>query len=71
MDIVEGLWVLINLAIILIVLLVDPKNTASSIGSASILTGFESARSRQNFIYKFSAIIIVSFYILTIKLSLN
>lgn len=56
MDLLEGGWFLISFLIIAIVLLVDPKNSLTTSG--------------QQVIYKFSAILIGGFFILTLAISL-
>jgi protein translocase SecG subunit len=51
------------------VLLVDPKSSSMGSGNSSVLRAFSSPRSGQSFIYRFSAVLISSFFILTILLS--
>jgi protein translocase SecG subunit len=69
MGLLEGSWFLISFLIIAIVLLVDPKSSLSS--SSSVLGLFSSPSSGQQFIYKFSAILIGVFFILTLSISLG
>jgi protein translocase SecG subunit len=69
MDLLEGSWFLTSFLIIAIVLLVDPKSSLTSASSVSGL--FSSPSSGQQFIYKFSAILIVVFFILTLIISLG
>jgi protein translocase SecG subunit len=69
MDLLEGCWFLTSFLIIAIVLLVDPKSSLSS--SSSVLGLFSSPSSGQQFIYKFSAILIGVFFILTLSISLG
>ena len=69
MDLLEGSWFLTSFLIIAIVLLVDPKSSLSS--SSSVLGLFSSPSSGQQFIYKFSAILIGVFFILTLSISLG
>ena len=67
MDLLESIWFLISSLIIIIVLLVDPKSSLT--GSSNNILGF--TNSGGQFIYKFSAVLIVSFFMLTTVLSLN
>ena len=69
MDLLEAGWFLTSFLIIVIVLLIDPKS--SSISSSPVLGVFSSPSSGQKFIYKFSAILIVMFFILTLTISLG
>jgi|TARA_B110000902_G_scaffold231868_1_gene274452 protein translocase SecG subunit len=67
--VLESIWFIIALLIIAIVLLVDPKSSSMGSGNSSVLRAFSSPRSGQSFIYRFSAVLISSFFILTILLS--
>jgi len=69
MGLLEISWFLVAFLIIAIVLVVDPKNSNSGSGSNSILGGFSSPSSEQKFIYRFSSVLIGSFFILTTILS--
>jgi protein translocase SecG subunit len=71
MDLLEGCWFLTSFLIIAIVLLVDPKSSLTNSSSSSVLGLFSSPSSGQQFIYKFSAILIVVFFILTLTISLG
>jgi len=71
MTIVESIWFTITFAIIAIVLLIDPKSSVSSSSTSAISGMFASPSSGQNFIYRFSALLIILFYVLTILLSYN
>ncbi len=57
MTLLESIWLIISFLIIVIVLLTDPSSDQPSSG--------------QNLIYKFSGLLIVSFYLLTTFLSLT
>jgi hypothetical protein len=57
MGLLEGSWFLISFLIIAIVLLVDPKSSLTTSG--------------QQVIYKFSALLIGVFFILTLTISLD
>ena len=70
MDLLETSWFLISALIIGIVLLVDPKSSLTGSGTSAVLGLFSSPSSGQQFIYTFSAILIVLFYVLTTVLSL-
>ena len=70
MDLLETSWFLISALIIGIVLLVDPKSSLTGSGTNAVLGLFSSPSSGQQFIYTFSAILIVLFYVLTTVLSL-
>jgi protein translocase SecG subunit len=67
--VLESIWFIIALLVIAIVLLVDPKSSSMGSGNSSVLRAFSSPRSGQSFIYRFSALLIASFFILTILLS--
>jgi protein translocase SecG subunit len=71
MDLLEGGWFLTSFLIIAIVLLVDPKSSLTNSSSSSVLGLFSSPSSGQQFIYKFSAILIGVFFILTLSISLG
>ena len=68
MDLLESSWFIISSVIIVIVLLVDPKSSITGSDTNTIL-GF--SNSGEQFIYKFSAVLIIVFFILTTVLSLN
>jgi protein translocase SecG subunit len=65
----ESLWFLVALLVIAIVLLVDPKSSSMGSGNNSVLRAFSSPRSGQSFIYRFSAVLVSCFLLLTILLS--
>jgi|TARA_B100000767_G_scaffold57932_1_gene53722 protein translocase SecG subunit len=69
MNILENTWFLIAFLIIGIVLLVDPKSSISGSNNSSILGVFSSPSSGQQFIYRFSAVVIASFFLLSLGLS--
>jgi|TARA_B110000971_G_scaffold164582_1_gene168456 protein translocase SecG subunit len=71
MDVIESSWFLVSSLIIGIVLLVDPKSSLTGSNTNAVLGLFSSPSSGQQFIYNFSAILILSFFLLTIVLSLN
>ena len=71
MSLLEGSWLLVAVLIIAIVLLVDPKSSMSGASSNPVLGGFATPSSEQKFIYRFSAILIAGFFILTTLLSLG
>lgn len=70
MALLEKLWVLINILIVLIILLTDPK-TSSLTGTWSnqISSAFVSASDGQKFIKQFNWILIATFFLLTVLLS--
>jgi preprotein translocase subunit SecG len=70
MDLFESSWFLISSMIILIVVLIDPKNSIASSSSNGILGLFKSRSSGQQFIYNFNSILILVFFVLSILLSL-
>ena len=70
MTIAESFWFASAIAIIFIVLVIDPKNSVQSTTAGAISGFFSSPSSGQNFIYKFSAFLILLFYLLTVYLSL-
>jgi protein translocase SecG subunit len=69
MNILENTWFLIAFLIIGIVLLVDPKSSISGSNNSSVLGMFSSPSSGQQFIYRFSAVVIASFFLLSLGLS--
>jgi len=69
MSLLEGSWFLLSFLIIGIVLLVDPKSSMTGSSSNPVLGGFATPSSEQKFIYRFSAILIAGFFILTTILS--
>ena len=71
MNFLESSWFLISSLIIVIVLLVDPKSSLAGSDTNAVLGLFSSPSSGQQFIYNFSAVLIVFFFILTTILSLN
>ena len=71
MDLLETSWFLISSLIIGIVLLVDPKSSLTGSSTNAVLGLFSSPSSGQQFIYTFSAILILLFYVLTAVLSLT
>jgi len=71
MSLLESSWFLISSLIIVIVLLVDPKSSLAGSDTNAVLGLFSSPSSGQQFIYNFSAVLILSFFILTTVLSLG
>lgn len=71
MAIIETIWFAIALAIIAIVLIIDPKSSVTSSTTGPISGFFSSSSSGQSFTYQFSAVLIVLFYVLTVLLSYN
>ena len=71
MNLIESVWFLVSFLIILIVLLVDPKSSLAGGNNNFVLGALYSPSSGQQFIYKFSAILIGVFFVLTTVLSLN
>tara|TARA_B100000475_G_C14901580_1_gene274919 strand:- start:402 stop:620 length:219 start_codon:yes stop_codon:yes gene_type:complete len=69
MNILENSWFLVAFLIIGIVLLVDPKSSISGSSNSSVLGVFSSPSSGQQFIYRFSAVVIASFFLLSLGLS--
>ena len=61
----------ISSLIIIIVLLVDPKSSLAGSNTNSVLGLFSSPSSGQQFIYRFSAVLIFAFFALTTVLSLS
>ena len=69
MSLLESCWFLVAFLIITIVLLVDPASSTPGFGANSVLGGLATPSSQQKFIYRFSAVLIVSFFTLTTVLS--
>jgi preprotein translocase subunit SecG len=68
MGILESCWFIVGFLLVTLVVLVDPKNTVMGSGNSTVLTGFSSPSSRQNFILTLSNILILVFFLLTIIL---
>ncbi len=71
MSLLESSWFLISSLIIIIVLIVDPKSSLEGSNTNSVLGLFSSPSSGQQFIYRFSAVLIFAFFALTTVLSLS
>jgi len=71
MSLFESSWFLISSLIIVIILLIDPKSSLTSSNTNAVLGLFSSPSSGQQFVYNFSAVLILVFYILTTVLSLS
>ena len=69
MSLLESCWFLVAFLIIAIILLVDPASSTSGFGANSVLSGLATPSSQQKFVYRFSALLIVSFFLLTTILS--
>jgi len=69
MNILDITWFTISFMIIGVVMLVDPKSSITGTNTNAVAGLFASPSSGQQFIYKFSAILITLFFILTIVLS--
>jgi len=69
MNILEKGWFFIAILIIGIVLSVDPKSSITGSSNNSVLGMFSSPSSGQQFIYRFSAVVIASFFLLSLGLS--
>ena len=69
MNILESTWFLTAFLIIGIGLAVDPKSSISGSNNSSVLGMFSSPSSGQQFIYRFSAVVITSFFLLSLGLS--
>ena len=71
MDLFESSWFLISSLIIVIILITDPKSSLTGSNNNAALGLFSSPSSGQKFIYNFSAVLILLFFVLTTALSLN
>jgi protein translocase SecG subunit len=71
MNLLESIWFIISFLIIVIVLLVDPKDSLTGSSTNNTLGLFSSPSSGQQFIYNFSGILILVFFVLTTILSFN
>jgi len=71
MNIIESIWFLTVIALIAIVLIIDPKDSVPNSNLSPVSGFFSSPSSSKNFIYRFSAVLIILFYVLTILLSYN
>jgi preprotein translocase subunit SecG len=70
MNLIESSWFFLSSLIIIIILLVDPKSSLTGSGTNPLIGLFSSPVSGQQFIYKFSVVRILLFFILTTVLSL-
>jgi hypothetical protein len=66
MSLLETIWFILA---ILIILLVDPKSSVYGLSNNTLLSGFSSPSSKQSFIYTLSAVLIATFFILTVIIS--
>jgi len=71
MSLLESTWFLVSTLIIVIVLLLDPKSSVTGSNTNAVLGLFSSPTSGQRFIYNFSAVLILLFFVLTTILSLS
>ena len=71
MSLLESSWFFISFLIIVIVLVVDPKSSLTGSNTNAVLGLFSSPSSGQKFVYNFSAVLILLFFVLTTILSLN
>ena len=71
MSLLESSWFLVSFLVISIVLLLDPKTSLTDSNTNGVLGLFSSPISGQQFIYNFSALLILLFFVLTTVLSLN
>ena len=71
MDLLESTWFLISFLVITVVLLIDPKSSLTDSNTNGVLGLFSSPSSGQQFIYNFSALLILLFFVLTTVLSLD
>jgi protein translocase SecG subunit len=71
MNLLESTWFLISFLVITVVLLIDPKSSLTDSNTNGVLGLFSSPSSGQQFIYNFSALLILLFFILTTVLSLD
>jgi len=66
MNLLESTWCIVAIALIAIVLLIDPKSSTTGSNNSPVLGVFSSPSSGQRFIYQFSAVLIAAFFILTV-----
>ena len=71
MDLFELTWFIVAFSIIGLVLLIDPKSSITEINSGAVAGFFTSPNTGQQFIFNFSNILIASFFILTLILSVK
>jgi len=71
MNLLESTWFLISFLVITVVLLIDPKSSLTDSNTNGVFGLFSSPSSGQQFIYNFSALLILLFFILTTVLSLD
>ena len=66
---IEKIWVLVNILIIFIILLTDPKSSINGTLGNQLSTIFASASDSQKFIKQFNWILVAIFYMSTLTLS--
>jgi protein translocase SecG subunit len=71
MNVIESVWFIVVIALLAIVLIIDPKDSVPNSTLSPVSGFFSSPSSGKSFIYRFSALLIVFFYVLTILLSYN
>jgi len=69
MELLNNVWFLITLAIILIILTVDPKDSVQLSGNAEASGIFSSSTKGQKFINRLNGFLITLFFILTVLIS--
>ena len=71
MDLLESTWFLISFLVITVVLLIDTQSSLTDSNTNGVLGLFSRPSSGQQFIYNFSALRILLFFVLTTVLSLD
>ena len=69
MSSLENIWFVVALSIAALILLTDPKESASNYGGSPLVGLFSSANTGQKFINRFTWTLILVFLLLTIILS--
>ena len=69
MELLNNVWFLITLAIILIILTVDPKDSVQLSGNTEASGIFSSSTKGQKFINRLNGFLITLFFILTVLIS--
>ena len=70
MSLIEKIWLLVNVCIIIIILLTDPKGSTSITGSTALSSVFKSESEGKSFTTQLNWLLIVVFFFLTITLNL-
>ena len=69
MVLLEKIWSLVGFVLIFLILIMDPKNSASNLGSGEMSMLFNSASESQEFLKRFTWTLLATFFMLTISIN--